>query len=149
MSIRYDLFTDAFLNKISEYDFKDMLPVNRADIIDGYMKRAIVRFYRVCKFNLRDSANDQCRCFDVEIPEMDAIEIADIVSDGMVVQWLKPHLYKQELLVNVLNTRDFTSYSPSELLYRIGQAYKQAEADFTRRIRDYSYDVANIGDLKG
>ena len=64
----------------------------------------------------------------------------------MLVQWLKPYVYKQEILSNVLNSRDWTTYSPAEILMRVGNAYKKAQDDYTQMIREYSY---NHGDLTG
>ena len=63
----------------------------------------------------------------------------------MLIQWMKPYVYKQDNLENVLNTRDFTTYSPAELLLRVGNAYAKAQKDYTQMIREYSY---NHGDLK-
>ena len=80
----------------------------------------------------------------VDVKEEDEDELIEIISEGMVVQWLKPYVYKQELLENVLNTRDFTLYSPAELLLRVGNAYAKAQKDYTQMIREYSY---NHGDL--
>ena len=79
-----------------------------------------------------------------ELTEDEVTEIVDIVSEGMVVQWLKPYLNRQENLENVMNTRDYTTYSSAELLYRVGGAYKSAQADFTNMMREYSF---NHGDL--
>ena len=63
------------------------------------------------------------------------------------MQWLKPYAYSQEILENVLNTRDFTTYSPAELLMRVGNAYEKAQNDFTRMIREYSYNHGDLTDL--
>ena len=147
MSIPYDSFLGAFLSKISEYDFIDLPDEDRDEIVDGYMKRAVSAFKKNCKYDLSSSANDALREFSVDIPEADADELIDIVSDGMVVQWLKPYIYKQELLENKLNTRDFTTYSPAELLHRVGEAYKKAQKDYTQAIREYSYNNGKLSDL--
>ena len=65
----------------------------------------------------------------------------------MLVQWLKPFVYKQELLENVLNTKDFTTYSPAELLMRVGNAYSKAQKDYTQKIREYSFNHGDLTDL--
>jgi hypothetical protein len=143
MSISYDVFSGAFLSKVTEYDFP-LDEDERNEIVDGFMKRAIASFKRICKYDLFTTNNDATREYDVEIATEDVDEIADIVSEGMVVQWLKPYVYKQENLANILNTRDFTSYSPAELLLRIGGTYTQAQTNFTQMMREYSY---NHGDL--
>ena len=147
MSVPYDVFTDAFLSKITEYDFVNMRDFERNGLIDGYMKRAIASFRKICKYDLSTTGDDIIREFDVDIPDEDLDEIADIVSEGMLVQWMKPFTYRQESLESVLNTRDFTTYSPAELLMRIGNAYKAAQKDFTNMMREYSYNHGDLTDL--
>lgn len=144
MSLSYDIFSDAFLGKVSEYNFLLLSEFDKTEIVDGFMKRALAAFRKNCKYDLFTTADDENRIFNVVVPDEDAIELADIVSDGMVVQWLKPYVYRQELLENILNTKDFTTYSPAELLLRVGNAYAKAQADYKNAIREYSY---NHGDL--
>lgn len=144
MSLSYNVFTGEFLAKVSEYDFIQMELSDRVEVIDGFMKRAIADFKRNCKYDLFTTADDVIREFDVDVAEEDIDELANIISEGMLVQWLKPYVYKQENLENLLNTRDFTTYSPASLLMRIGDAYKKAQSDYTQMIREYSY---NHGDL--
>lgn len=147
MSIPYDSFLGAFLSKISEYDFISLPDEDRNAIVDGYMKRAVAAFKKNCKYDLSSNTDDESREFSVDIPETDVDELIDIISEGMVVQWLKPYVYKQELLENTLNTRDFTTYSPAELLHRVGEAYKKAQRDYTQAIREYSYNNGKLSDL--
>jgi hypothetical protein len=144
MSVPYDTFVGAFLSKITELDLLELPDKDLIEIADGYLKRAVSSFKYVCAYDLTASANDTDREFDIEIRDTDLDELTDIISEGMIVQWLKPYVYKQELLSNVLNTRDFTLYSPAELLMRVGNAYAKAQKDYTQMIREYSY---NHGDL--
>jgi len=147
MGVPYDRFTEAFLSKITEYDFINLPDLERNDLIDGYMKRAIASFKKNCKYDLATTGDDAVREFSVEIPADDLDEIADIVSEGMLVQWMKPYTYRQENLESILNTRDFTTYSPAELLLRIGNAYAAARKDFTNMVREYSYNHGDLTDL--
>ena len=147
MSLSYDVFTDAFLHKIKEYDFSLMDEYDCTDAVDGYMKRAISQFRKICKYELTATADDEERVIHTEVVSDDLDEIVDIVSEGMIVQWLKPYVYHQENLENVLNTRDFTTYSPAELLMRIGNAYDSAKSDFTQMIREYSYAHGDLTEL--
>lgn len=138
-NIQYDLFINAFLQKISEFDFLTLDEEDRNEIVEGYMHRAISEFSYVCSYDLVSTRNDELREFEVEIPDRILLEIINIVTEGMLVQWMKPYMNNQELLQNVLNTRDYTTYSPSELLYRVTEAYKESQQNFTRMIREYSY----------
>lgn len=146
MSVSYDVFTGAFLSKVSEFDFVNMRAFERNSLIDGYMKRAIAAFRKICKYDLSTTGDDVIREFDIDIADGDLDELADIISEGMLVQWMKPFTYRQESLESVLNTRDFTTYSPAELLMRIGNAYKAAQKDFTNMMRELNH---SSGSLKG
>lgn len=147
MSIPYDTFYGAFLSKISEFELLGIDDNIRTEIIDGYMKRAISAFRKNCKYDLFTTGDDDMRKFAVDVAEDDLDELVEIISEGMVVQWLKPYVYQQELLQNVLNTRDFTQYSPAELLMRVGNAYEKAQKDYTQMIREYSYNHGDLTDL--
>ena len=147
MSLSYDAFTGAFLSKINEYDFAQMINQARTEIVDGFMIRAITDFRKICKYDIVGTRDDDTRQFLVDIDDTDIDEIVNIVSEGMVVQWLKPFVYQQDNLINVLNSRDFTAYSPAELLMRVGNAYKQAQQDYTQMLREYSYNHGNLTEL--
>lgn len=147
MGVSYDLFGGAFLAKITEYEFLQLPAADRTQIVDGYMKKAIVAFKKNCKYDLTTTADDSSREFGVDIADEDIDELAEIISEGMVVQWLKPYIYQQENLQNALNTRDFTTYSPAELLMRIGNAYEKAKKDYIQMIREYSYNHGDLSDL--
>ena len=147
MSVPYDVFKNAFLSKVSEYEFIQLDDEDRDAIVDGYMRRALTAFKKNCKYDLTSAYDDEGSHFDIDVADEDVDELVEIISEGMVVQWLKPYVYKQELLQNLLNTRDFTSYSPAELLKRVGDAYHQAQKDYTQMIREYSYNHGNLSEL--
>lgn len=146
MSVSYDVFAGAFLSKITEYNFIQIPGENRTAIVDGYLKRALPRFAKVCKYDLT-VVDESERVFSVDIPADALDEIVDIVSEGMLEQWMKPYVYRQENLENVLNTKDFTTYSPAELLLRISNAYAKVQKDYTNMIREYSYSHGDLSDL--
>ena len=149
MSVPYDVFAAAFLFKITEFDLLSLDDASRTEIVDKYMHTAVSNsnFKKVSGLNFATTKDDENRVFDLEIPEDRIDEIVDIVSEGMVVQWLKPYVYKQELLENVLNTKDFSTYSPAELLLRVGNAYAKAQKDYLNMIREYSFNHGDLTDL--
>ena len=147
MSIHYDIFVNAFLQKITEFELLELSPSVQQATIDGYMRRAMSAFKKICEYDLLASANDEQRSIGVDADAEDTEELADIISEGMIVQWLKPCVYKQELLETVLNTRDFTTYSPSELLKAVNSTYKSAQHDFKQMMREYSYNCGNLTEL--
>lgn len=147
MTISYDALTGAFLNKISEFELLQLDDNTRAEMIDGYRKRAVTAFRKNCKVDLFTTGDDEERVYNVDVEDTDADELIDIISEGMLVQWLKPFVYQQDLLQNLMNTRDYTLYSPAELLMRVGNAYKQAQKDYTQMIREYSYNHGDLTEL--
>ena len=147
MSVPYDKFTEAFLAKITEYDFVNMKDFERNNLIDGYMKRDIAAFRHINPYDLSSTADDNIREFNVDIPAEEIDELVDIISEGMLAQWMKPYTYKQENLEMALNTRDFTTYSPAELLNRISSAYAKVQKDFVSMMREYSYNHGDLTDL--
>lgn len=144
MNLSYDAFTAAFLAKVSEYDLLEMQNVERQEVIDGYLKAAVSMFRKNCKYDLFTTQDDAERQFNVDVDMDDADELIDIISQGMVMQWMRPFLFRQENLENLMNTRDFTLYSPANLLLRIGEAYRNVSKEYVQMIREYSY---NHGDL--
>ena len=147
MSVSYDVFIGSFLEKVTERDLLSLEQSQRDSVVIGYMKRAISGFRKICQYDFSTTSDDETRVFNVDVPDDDLTEIADIVSEGMVVQWLKPYVYKQELLENAINTQDFTTYSPAELLLRVGNAYADAKRDYTQMIREYSFNTGDLTDL--
>lgn len=146
MGIPYDHFVGAFLSKISEYQLLGLTDEDRDSVVSGYLRRALSNstLQKVYGKDFLSAADDVTGVLDVDFSDEEIDEFVDIVSEGMLVQWLKPYVYQQELLQNVMNTRDYTMYSPAELLMRVGNAYQKAQSDYTQMIREYSY---NHGDL--
>lgn len=146
MSVSYDVFTGAFLTKVTEYDF----PIDsceRNEMVDSYMKMAIAEFKKICKYDLTSTADDIVREFNVDIPAEDLDELVNIISEGMLAQWLKPYVYRQENLENLLNTQDFTVFSPEKLLGRVKETLNEAQRRFTNMMREYSYNHGDLTDL--
>lgn len=147
MTISYEDLAGAFLAKISEFEFLNMDDYNRDSAVLGILKRAVSEFKRNCKYKLSGNFDEEQMVFTADVNDSDTDELVDIISEGMVVQWLKPYLYNQENLQNALNTRDFTLYSPAELLKRVSDVHEQAKKTYTQMIREYSYNHGNLKSL--
>lgn len=146
MSVPYDMFIGAFLGKVTEYDFINLDEYDRNNMVEGYMKRACSQFDRICKYDLSDR-DDLIRQFNMDVPDDEIDEILDIVSEGMLVQWMKPYVFKQDNLVQLLNTKDFTAYSPAELFRQVNSAYSSVNKNFVGMMREYSYNHGDLTEL--
>lgn len=147
MNISYDAFTNAFLEKISEFELSQLDDNIRTEMIDNYRKRALSAFRKNCKVDLFTTGDDDERVYHVNVNTGDIDELVDIVSEGMIVQWMKPYVFQADLLKNLMNTRDYTLYSPAELLLRVGNEHRTAQKNFTQMIREYSYNHGDLSDL--
>jgi hypothetical protein len=145
MVVSYDDIISEFLRKITEYKFLNLPQSTRQEIVGGYMRDAVQQFSTKCREPV-DAWNDEEGTLSMK-NDIDEEEFIDIITDGMVYHWFKPLMYKQDLLELSLNTVDFSSYSPAELLKQVRSAYDQCKNYFTRRLRDYTYDHGDLTDL--
>ena len=64
MSVSYDVFIGAFLNKVTERDIIALDEKARQEIVTGYMSRVITGFKHVCNIcDLSTTRDDQNNCF--------------------------------------------------------------------------------------
>lgn len=146
MGVPYDVFSGAFLGKITERNF----PQDRhltMKIVDGYMKRAIAQFKHICLYDLSTTGDDVVREFKVSIESGDLEELADIISEGMLVQWMKPYVNRSDSYENLLSTRDYTVHSPSELIKAMRADYTDTRRAFMNMMREYSYNHGDLTEL--
>lgn len=146
MSVSYDVFTQGFLRKVKEYHYLSLPDTVTQDMIDGYMKLACAQFNKMCYHDLT-TFDDVAREFPVEIPDGELYTIVDIVSEGMVNHWLKPYAYNAENYENVMNSKDFSQYSPAELSKILSNIHQTAKSNFVNAMRDYTYQYGDLTDL--
>jgi hypothetical protein len=148
MAVSYDVFIEAFLDKVNEYKFLgvELTFDEKTRYVDGLLNRACSKFNRLCQYDLSNRDKD-AREFCFEIDDNDLDEIVDIVSEGMIEQWLKPYANNAENLENIINTADYSSYSPSELLKQIRTSHSDAKDSFRNMINNYTYAHGDLSDL--
>lgn len=138
MGTPYSDIYDDFLNRITDYDLLQFEYEDREEILHKFMCKACTKFNNICVVDLNDR-DDEDSAFNITVPD-DAI---DIISTGMIVEWLKPKYYFNENLKNVLNTKDYSTFSPANLLSQIRELYKDTNREFKDMIIQYSYDHAD------
>lgn len=147
MTVSYDVFTEAFLAKITEYRLGSFSAENRQALVDGYMKRACVVFGEVCEYDITNG-DDETRVFELDgISKGELTEIVDIVSEGMLIQWMKPYVYMQKNLEMLLVTSDHSFHSQAELVNRVTGLYGMCEKNYTNMVREYSYRHGDLMNL--
>ena len=139
----YKAFIDTFLDKISDYKLLNYEDYLVDELAVGYMKRVCTKFDKICQADLSQQDDNEYAFLSDEIDD----EIIDIVTDGMVVEWLRQHVNNSDNLENILNTKDFTMYSSKNLLAEIKSLYQDEQKAFTNSMREYSYNPGDLSNL--
>lgn len=136
-------FTDiysSFLDKVNDYDLADMVQADAQEFMRGLLNQAVIRFLESCKKDLTQTDNSGFT------EDLDLMEI-DILTEGMIEAWLKPIRNNLDLLRNSLSTKDFTTFSPANLLDKVNNTFTMVHANFLSRIKEYSFIRNDVGDL--
>lgn len=128
-------FTDySFLNEIT--DFKEAL-------LQKYLLAAVADFQHSCTVDLND--------YDLELEQFNTEldnEIIEILSWGIAYYWISAKALNSELLRNTIHNKDYTSYSPANLLKEIQSLRGAVEQEFRGRVRTYSFRHGDIDTWK-
>ena len=71
----------------------------------------------------------------------------DILALGMVLHFVEPYVYNTDALQNALNTKDFSLYSPANLLEKMTELMEMTEKRLRREINLYSFRNNEISGL--
>lgn len=142
MATPYSDIINSFIMKIEGYKLLTLLPDDREEIIMFYLNSARSKFYKKCKHDLTNIDTGNKSFLDTL-----TIDEIDILSEIMIVEWLSPQIYNDELLENRLNTKDFTEYSPAKLIEQINNVYKESQKRVKYMIVQYTYEHGNIRNL--
>ena len=70
--------------------------------------------------------------------ELDAEEIV-ILSELMILFWLRPKYYNEQNMRNMMTRKEYTMYSPGNLLEKLTTLYNETKKSVYSRINRYSY----------
>ena len=140
------LFDDIYsraISRFSDYDFLQISSSSRETILERYLYSAISDFERVCLFDL--SNIDTINKAFVDDLDNESIEILAL---GIDYYWFSAKVQNSELLRNSLSTKDYTFFSPANLLRELRNVRNDLKSELKHRITTYSYDHGDIAGLK-
>lgn len=143
MATPYSVIHARAIAKITDYDILDFDISTRELMLNEYLVSAQVEFQRLCKVDLSDK-DEKLAQYNQDLSE----EIIEILATGEAYYWLCPKVLNTENLYNVLNTKDFSMYSPANLLKELQALRDMFWKDFKRKMFEYTYRTANIAGLK-
>lgn len=144
MNTCYETVFAEFKDKITDPDLITFAEDLQTEMLVAYMKKAIGKCKRVVKTVDLGNRDDELMEFGVELTD----EVMDIVTEWMTVFWLQPFVNNIENLRNNLSTKDFSVFSPANLLEKIGDRYDIARKHARSLTNEYSYIVADMKELK-
>lgn len=131
----YSLIYDEFKDKITDYNLPLYEDKIQDKILFSLLRKACGRFKRICKnpldFNDMNILMEQFEC------ELTQEEI-DIITTWMVYFWITPFVNNSDNLQNILNTKDFTQFSPSNLTQTLKEIQKESLKEARSLQNEYS-----------
>ena len=140
----YEEVFAEFKDKITDPDLITFSEDLQVEMLVAYMKKAISKCKRVVKTVDLGNRDDELMEFSVELPD----EVMNIITEWMTVFWLQPFVNNIENLRNNLSTKDFSVFSPANLLEKIGDRYDIARKHARSLTNEYSYIIADMRELK-
>lgn len=141
----YDEVYEIFLDKITDYDFAAYPEGVQDEILQALLTSACRRFNRICVYDIisKEKLEDGHTAFTVELGE----EELDIITELMCVEWLKPFLNDTDNLHNRINTSEFSSVSPANMLSAIKETYSLSRQNARSLMNQYSYVHGDMTEL--
>ena len=142
MNTSYKEIYDIFVNKITDFNFLNLLPDDIEELCLKYLKSAITKFIK-CKKDLSERS-DILQVFYIELDDIEK----EILGTMMVVEWLTPQVY------NIMNTKQFLGdkeykyYSQANHLDKLIKLRDTSIEDGERLIILYTYSQGGLGELK-
>lgn len=131
------------LFKFTDYSFLNIENEIKDVALQNYLLSAISDFQHSCKVDLNDY-DLEAKQFNVELGN----EEIEILSIGITFYWLNAKVLNAQHLKNIIHNKDYTSYSPANLLNAMISLRDEIESDYKGRINLYSIRNSSIDTLK-
>jgi hypothetical protein len=141
---KYETVFAEFKDKITDPDLLTFAQDLQTEMLIAYMNKAIGKCKRVVTTVDLSKRNNETMESETEIPD----EVVDMITEWMTVFWLQPFVNNIENLRNNLSTKDFSVFSPANLLEKIGARYDIARKHARSLTNEYCYIIADMKELK-
>ena len=143
MTTKYSDIYAFFKDKITDYDLLMYEVSIQDEMLLSLLNQSCAKFQRICKNDL--SSKDDVL---LEFPFKLSLEEIDILTDWMVEAWLKPNLNNIENMRNHLSTKDFSFFSPANLLDKMQMVYDSARKNARSKMNEYSFINSDLERVK-
>ncbi len=143
MPTKFEEIYGRAIFKFTDYSFLSTCTDLKEAVLQKYLLSAIVDFQHSCNLDLTDYdlGNEK---FNIELDN----EVMEILSLGIAFHWLSAQVLNRQLLRSTIHNKDYTSYSPANLLKEIRTLRDDIEKEYRGRINTYSFRHGTFDTLK-
>lgn len=128
--------------RIRDYDKEgytdELFQQMERDLLDA----AIDDFADICVQDLTN-LDDELEQFNIELSRKEQ----SILALSMIVHWLEPYVYNSDALKNVMSTKDFSLFSPANLLEKMTDLLQMSNRRLSAEMNLYSFKGNNVSAL--
>lgn len=139
-SISYEEIFDNFLGRVSDYDFSFMDESSVNYLMSEYLQKVLSRPYVHRLFSFIDSdAEIHLLKYEMKKPVDDYTDknfVIDILSKGMVVEWIEPQVRNKVNLSQFFGGKEQKFYSQSNHISELRAILEDTEIALRKEIRD-------------
>ena len=164
MATTYSYIYEEFLDKITDPDLLLLADDDKEATKRAYLEYAVRKcaMYVAPKFDLSKrtvvEVTDEDPSLDDEsqmvvTQKLEAFEndldnhVVVMLTEYMVEAWLKPYLNNADLLRLHMNTKDFNTTSPANLVEKIGARYDEARRRARSLRNEYTFIINSVTNL--
>lgn len=142
MGTKYEEVYERYRARVRNYDFLNYNSAVRDVYQFDLLMLSISDFEDVCVQDLNDR-DDEVLAFNINLTNREK----DILALGMVLHFVEPYVYNTDALQNAMSTKDFSLYSPANLLEKMTDLMTTTETRLRREINLYSFRNGEISRL--
>lgn len=143
MPTKFEEVYGRALFKFTDYSFLNGYEVLKNAVLQKYLLSSIVDFQHSCKQDLNDY-NIEAECFNIDLDN----EVIEILATGIAYHWLDAQVLNSKNLRNIIHNKDYTSYSPANLLKQMITLRDELGKDYRGKINLYSFRNSSFETLK-
>lgn len=143
MATPYVYVIDRAQFRVMDYDVLKRTFQEQYDLMYKFLLSAIADFSPYCHIDLNDRSEELAQ-FNQTLDN----EVMEILALGVAYYWMSSRTLNSELLYNRLSTKEYSYFSPANLLREVQTLRDSVQHEFRSAIIRYTYrhgDIANPG----
>lgn len=142
-SLAYDSIFSQFLGYISDYDIASLDFSDANEFMSECLHKALAKPY-IRRLFSSSSLDDEIQMFQFEMkyvvePSADLDFVQDILSKGMVIEWLQPQVKSKNLTAQIFTGKEQKFFSQANHLSELRNLLEDAQLEQRKLIRDRGY----------